>query len=57
MKNLLIQISGAGTPEEIANQLKQIASDIEQGNHINSIEEKGKCEWEDAMLFTKIMEA
>ena len=51
-----IKISGSGTATQIANALKQIAADLEVGNHVNALAEKGECEWEDAILMTEISE-
>lgn len=47
---------GGGDPQEIAKELRQIADDIAQGNHVNRMEEKGTCDWEDKTLMTTISE-
>lgn len=52
-----IKITGGGTAAEIAGALRQIAEDIELGSYINSLNEKGECEWEDSALFTTITES
>lgn len=54
--NIDIKITGGGNPQEVAAALRQVADDIAQGNHINSINEKGECEWEDPCLMTVITE-
>lgn len=54
--NYEIRISGSGTNENLAASLRQIADDVAQGNHINSIESYGKCHWEDPELYTEIEE-
>jgi len=54
--NIVINISGGGKPANVSAALRQIAMQIESGEHINSIEERGKCEWEDSNLFVKIEE-
>lgn len=52
-----IKITGSGTSANLAKKLRRIADDIEQGNHINAIDEKGEAEWEDSDLMTTISEA
>lgn len=54
---LEIKITGEGTANEIAAALKGIAFELESGDHINGINEKGECEWEGPILMTTITEA
>jgi hypothetical protein len=54
---LNIRITGSGTANEIAGALRQIAQDLEEGGHINAINERGETSWEDSALMTTITEA
>ena len=54
METIEIKITGSGTAEKVAEALRSLASDIASGEHNSSIELLGKCEWEDATLFTEI---
>lgn len=52
--DLNIYIEGSGTASEIAGALRQIASELESGEHVNALNDKGEAEWEDSSLMTKI---
>ncbi len=54
--NIELKIRGSGNPQEVSAALIQIAQDISLGNHINGINERGKCEWEDPCLMCLITE-
>lgn len=54
---LEISITGEGTAEEIAKALKALAFELESGEHVNGIRDKGICKWEDPTLYTEITEA
>lgn len=54
--NLNIKITGGGTAAEIAGALRQIAQELENGEHIVKVEGIGECEWEDSTLITTITE-
>lgn len=54
MKTITIKITGSGRAKDIANRLRLVADDIEVGNHVNALEDKGECEWEDETLMTVI---
>lgn len=54
--NIEINIKGSGTSQEIATVLRQIAENLNAGMHIDSINERGECIWEDECLLTEISE-
>lgn len=54
--NIDINITGGGKPAEVAAALRQIAKEIEAGEHVERIQTHGKSEWEDTNLFTTITE-
>lgn len=49
-----IKISGGGTTQHLIEALQTILDDLKVGNHINSLDAKGECEWEDPTLMTEI---
>lgn len=56
MESIEIKITGGGKPAEVVAALRQIADDIEVGNYVNALNNKGECEWEDSNLMTTITE-
>jgi hypothetical protein len=54
--NIQITITGEGTAEEIAVALKQVSNDLEIGNYLDTVREKGVVEFEDSTLLTKLEE-
>lgn len=56
MENISIKITGGGSPAEVAGALRQIAKDIEAGEHVTKLQGTGECEWEDSSLMTTITE-
>ena len=55
--NIELTIRGGGNTKEVAAALRQIASEIESGEHNERIESKGGCTVEDGTLLAEISES
>ena len=51
-----VKISGSGSQQQVINALRQLASEIENGDHLLGLKRSGKCTWEDEVLLTEISE-
>ena len=55
--NIELKITGSGDNKEVAAALRQIASEIESGEHNDTLETKGECTIEDGTLLAELSES